>query len=186
MVRVKHRYLVVNFLYPTATTNASSKGPVPEFIQFHHPTSDQLTHGLLLKSIRDGVSELFGDYGAGVVSTGLKINYLSTATSTMIIRCPRSHYQLVWAALTFMTKLPKPINQPVVVKIVRVSGTIRKAEEEVIRRAQAIIDRAKTAQGSNRDTDPVVGNIVKAAIRRKEANVLVEIDEGSESEASEE
>ena len=33
------------------------------------------------------------------------VNYFSPATSTAIIRCPRDHYELVWAALTFVTKL---------------------------------------------------------------------------------
>lgn len=189
MVRIKHRYLVVNFLYPApaTTTSSSTKEPLPDFIQFHHPTPDQLHAGLLLRAIRDGVAELFGDYGSGVVSSSLKVNYLSTATSTAIIRCPRAHYQLVWAALTFMTRLPKPINQPVVVRIVRVSGTIRKAEEEVIRRAQAIINRAKNPGNEGQDqVGGPVGDIIKAAARRKEMDVLAQEDEGEESGDSEE
>lgn len=74
MVRIKHRYLVVNFLYPApaTTTSSSTKEPLPDFIQFHHPTPDQLHAGLLLRAIRDGVAELFGDYGSGVVSSSLK------------------------------------------------------------------------------------------------------------------
>ena len=76
MVRIKHRYLVVNFLYPSPVTAASSssKDALPEFIQFHHPTPDQLNAGLLLRAIRDGVEQLFGDYGSGVISSGLKGN----------------------------------------------------------------------------------------------------------------
>ena len=74
MVRIKHRYLLVKFLYPSpaTTTSSASKEELPEFIQFHHPTPDQLNAGLLLRGIRDGVEQLFGDYGSGVVSTGLK------------------------------------------------------------------------------------------------------------------
>ncbi|KAF2188256.1 hypothetical protein K469DRAFT_724808 [Zopfia rhizophila CBS 207.26] len=176
MVRVKHRYLLLNFLYPTPDTTSTYKETIPELLQFNHPTSDQLNIGLLLKAIRGGVTELFGDYGVGVVNQGLKVNYLSTATSTAIIRCPRAHYQLVWAALTFMTKWPRPIDQPVVVKIVRVSGTIIKVEEEVIRRAKKIIERAKLADGTA-DAEGPVANIVKAARRRTERDVLVEVDE---------
>lgn len=75
------------------------------------------------------------------------VKYLSPATSTAIIRCSRAHYRLVWAALSFMTQLPKAYKQatprPFVMQVVRVSGTIKKAEEEVIKRAKAAILRAK-------------------------------------------
>jgi len=73
------------------------------------------------------------------------VKYLSTATSTAIVRVSRDHYRLVWAALTFATKLPKPIDQRCVMQVVRVSGTIKKAEEEAIRRARLSIVRARRA-----------------------------------------
>lgn len=71
--------------------------------------------------------------------------YLSSATSTAIVRAPRSYYRLVWGALTYITKLPKPIDQRCVIRVVRVSGTIRKAEDEAIRRAREMIKRAQEA-----------------------------------------
>jgi ribonuclease P/MRP protein subunit POP5 len=70
------------------------------------------------------------------------VKYFSPATSTAIIRVSRDHYRLVWAALTFSLQLPK-IGQPCVLQVVRVSGTIRKAEEETIRRAQLAIRKAQ-------------------------------------------
>jgi len=72
MVRVKHRYLLATFLYPGAPGNTSSKEALPDVLQFNQPSSDRLDDRLLLKAIRDGVAELFGDYGAGVISTSLK------------------------------------------------------------------------------------------------------------------
>jgi ribonuclease P/MRP protein subunit POP5 len=69
--------------------------------------------------------------------------YLSPATSTAIIRVARDHYRLVWATLTFITRLPKPLDTPCTIQVVRNSGTIRKAEEEAIRRAKDSIVRAK-------------------------------------------
>lgn len=53
---------------------------------------------------------------------------------------------MVWAALSFTTRLPKPIDQACVIQVVRVSGTIKKAEEEAIRRARAVIVRAQRAK----------------------------------------
>ncbi|KAL8931023.1 MAG: hypothetical protein Q9208_000125 [Pyrenodesmia sp. 3 TL-2023] len=114
---------------------------MPDSLQFHRPTPDELTPQILARAIRDQILYLYGDYGYGITSTGLN------ATSTAIIRCSRANYQLVWAALTFMTHLPELPNQSTsqscVMQVVRVSGTIRKAEEEVIKRARAAILKAR-------------------------------------------
>jgi ribonuclease P/MRP protein subunit POP5 len=89
---------------------------------------------------------------------------------------------MVWAALTYMTKLPRPIDTPVVVKVVRVSGTIKKAEMEVIKRAKDIILRAKIEQrGGAGARMGMVGHIVKTVEKRKE-EVLVQVDEGGDED----
>jgi len=72
MVRLKHRYLLINILYPNPPNTTSKSVPLPHVIQFNRPTSDQLTPQLLLKLIRDGVQELYGDYGSGMISASLK------------------------------------------------------------------------------------------------------------------
>lgn len=77
MVRLKHRYLLVNILYPQSKS-ASSNGisgqedELPYSVQFHHPSSDNIDARFLLKLIRDGVAELFGDYGSGMIAGSLK------------------------------------------------------------------------------------------------------------------
>jgi ribonuclease P/MRP protein subunit POP5 len=71
------------------------------------------------------------------------VKYLSQATSTFILRISRDHYRLVWAALSFMHKLPFKDGRPCVYRVVRVSGTIRKVEEEAVRRAKLFILAAK-------------------------------------------
>ena len=68
--------------------------------------------------------------------------YLSTATSTAIIRVSRECYRLVWGALSFATQLPKPLNAPCVIQVLRVSGTIRKSEEAAIRLAIGAVRKA--------------------------------------------
>ncbi|KAI4690063.1 uncharacterized protein J4E84_004244 [Alternaria hordeiaustralica] len=180
MVRVKNRYLVVNFLYPEPP--AKSKTQLPDAIQIHSPTPDVLKQGVIVRMIRDGVEDLFGDYGSGMVSSGLKVNYYSPSTSTAIIRCPRDHYEMVWAALTYITHLPKPLDTPVVIRVVRVSGTIKKAEEEVIRQSQHIIKRARAWDGAGEL--PMLQSVEKAADkeRQRESEVLARVDAGNESE----
>ncbi|KAF1942990.1 hypothetical protein EJ02DRAFT_453712 [Clathrospora elynae] len=180
MVRVKNRYLVVNFLYPEPAPK--SKTQLPDLIQIHSPSPDAFSAGKLVRMIRDGVEELYGDYGSGMIASSLKVNYCSPSTSTAIIRCPRDHYEMVWAALTYITRLPKPLDIPVVMRVVRVSGTIKKAEEEVIRRSQQIIKRARAWEGTG--GLPMLQSVEKAVDkeRRNEIEVLATVDDGSESE----
>ncbi|EME78683.1 uncharacterized protein MYCFIDRAFT_18996, partial [Pseudocercospora fijiensis CIRAD86] len=135
MVRIKHRYLLMHVLYPQdASTAKHQDETVPWSVKFRRASSDRFEAGLILRVVRNGVAELFGDYGAGMVSGSLKIIYCSSATSTAIVRVAKAHYRLAWAALSFVTKLPQPIDQPCVIQVVRVSGTIKKAEEEAVRR----------------------------------------------------
>ncbi|KAH7130450.1 Rpp14/Pop5 family-domain-containing protein [Dendryphion nanum] len=188
MVRIKHRYLVVNYLYPstiTSTSHTRATDDLPALIQFHRPTPDKFDQRALREAIQDGVLDLYGEYGSGMTSQGLKIIYHSTATSTSIIRCPQAHYQMIWSALTFITRLGR-VDVPVVVKVVRVSGTIKKAEEEVIRRAKDVIMRARIAeknQSENSVQELVLASVnAAAALRRREEEVLVA--EGSEEEDS--
>ncbi|KAK5674568.1 RNA-binding protein pop5 [Elasticomyces elasticus] len=154
MVRIKHRYLLINILYPDPKSPsgrpATQPGDeVPYTVQFQRPSPDRMDGGVLTRLIRDGVAELFGDYGSGKVAGSLQVKYFSQATSTAIVRVSRDHYRLVWAALTFATRLPNPLVQPCVIQVVRVSGTIRKSEEEAIRRARLSIRRAEAAAKSS-------------------------------------
>ena len=75
--------------------------------------------------------------------------YLSTATSTAIIRVSRECYRLVWGALSFSTKLPKPVNTPCVFQVLRISGTIRKSEEAAIRLAISAVRKATRDANGN-------------------------------------
>lgn len=76
MVRIKHRYLLINILYPgpssTSTRAAPGADEIPDVVQFHAPTSDLLDQRLLAKMIREGVGELFGEWGVGMIGGSLK------------------------------------------------------------------------------------------------------------------
>ncbi|KAI5281865.1 hypothetical protein KEM52_003847, partial [Ascosphaera acerosa] len=183
MVRLKNRYLLVNILYPeeqqeqgqgqgqaqaqAQRTDLHSLDPI---LAIHRPSPANLTPTLLSKIIRACVAELFGDWGVGRLggasASRVAVKYLSPATSTAIIRCPRSAYRLVWAALTLISALPTrkepdsalaslltaptttappPGRAPCVFQVVRVSGTIKQAEEEAIRRARRDVARLMNA-----------------------------------------
>jgi hypothetical protein len=77
MVRIKHRYLLVNILYPeqearkTKQSASGGKDDLPYTVQFRRPGPEQLNGKLLTRLIREGVADLFGDYGSGMVTGSL-------------------------------------------------------------------------------------------------------------------
>ncbi|KAF3384555.1 hypothetical protein F1880_003047 [Penicillium rolfsii] len=182
MVRIKNRYLLLDILYPDSSTWPSTKqvfsGPQAAQLAIHAPTSDALTPGLLAKMIREEVGEMYGDWGVGKMggasATGVQVKYLSPATSTAIIRCPRGSFRLVWSALTYMSHVPAVTEpgatgagqrrpnggreRPCVFRVLRVSGTMRKAEEEAIRRARREIVRVRGMEEKG-----VLGDLISGA-----------------------
>lgn len=113
--------------------------------------------------LRASISTHFGDVGAGLAAPSLKVVYFSPATSTAIIRCPRQHFRLVWAACTYVTTMPgerRGTTIPCVVQVVRVSGTIRKSEEELLRRSKRDIVRAKAWEESTGSSHGILSKIM--------------------------
>ncbi|KAL2024039.1 hypothetical protein VTK56DRAFT_274 [Thermocarpiscus australiensis] len=152
MVRLKDRYLLVNIIY-TDVPEGQSKGSVPDLLLYNQPTSGELRPQHLLKGIRSEVAALFGDCGAGAVDRSLQVKYLSPATSTFILRVSRAHYRLAWAALSFMHRVPIRNGRPCVFRVVRVSGTVRKVEEEAVRRAKLLVLAAKDEMAGKSSSD---------------------------------
>jgi ribonuclease P/MRP protein subunit POP5 len=83
MVRLKHRYLLVNILYPEQEPRntrqqptSAAKDGLPYTVQFRRPGPEQLSGKLLLRIIREGVADLFGDYGSGMVTGSLVGEYI--------------------------------------------------------------------------------------------------------------
>jgi ribonuclease P/MRP protein subunit POP5 len=150
MVRIKHRYLLANFLYPSSSPfppkpTTKSNDPNAYVLNFHAPTASHVTAGLILSHLRASIATHFGDIFLGQVTGSLKIMYLSPATSTVIIRCARAHVRIVWAALTYINVMPG-VNRGAkgtecVIQVIRVSGTVKKSEEELVRRGKFHIAR---------------------------------------------
>ncbi|PYH42299.1 Rpp14/Pop5 family protein, partial [Aspergillus saccharolyticus JOP 1030-1] len=174
MVRIKHRYLLLDILYPDPATwprkPSTSTSSTQAQLQIHAPTSDALTPSLLAKLVREQVAELFGDWGVGRLggagAGGVSVKYLSPATSTAIIRCPRASFRLVWMALTCLEVVPEyaasrnaAMTRRCVFRVIRVSGTMRKAEEEAIRRARREVLRLKGG-GEGDVLEGVLGGLV--------------------------
>lgn len=181
MVRFKERYLLVNILHPDgdASTAKKPQQPVSGTLIYNQPTTDHVTPQSLLRAIRAQVAVLFGDYGSGAVDRNLQVKYLSLATSTFILRVSRTHYRLVWAALTSMNELPAKNGKPCIFRVVRVSGTIRKIEEDAVRRAKQIMLAAKQEMaGAKSATDALDALFGKPGQASGEFDVM-DVDSGA-------
>lgn len=108
------------------------------------------------------------------------VKYLSTATSTFILRVSRAHYRLVWAALTFMNQVPIRDGRPCVFRVVRVSGTVRKVEEEAVRRAKLLVRAAKDEMAGKSSSD-ALGSLLRSG--GKQPSIIAALDAQVDSEA---
>lgn len=183
MVRIKERYLLVNILYP-ADLSAEPSPKTPDLIVLNQPTTDKFDRGALLREIRAQVASLFGDYGSGAIAS-LQVKYLSPATSTFILRVNRAHYRLVWTALTMMDHVPVRDGKLCTFRVVHVSGTIRKVEEEAIKRARDIMLAVKDQAGAKDNS--ALAAIMNEGKRTRQVGLTksiidVEDDSGNEDE----
>ena len=139
-MRFKNRYFLFDVVYDTALrvdaqTNALRKSQTG-------PTAKQRSlHGKAIqRAIRDAVQDNFGDYGIGVCAASLQVKYYNALTSTGIIRAPRDHFEMIWAAVSLIRQLD---GQPCMICVRRVTGTIRHAQEHAIVFAERSIKRHK-------------------------------------------
>jgi ribonuclease P/MRP protein subunit POP5 len=150
MVRTKERYLAVHIIYPT-----TGHEDVPEIVARHRPTTENITSHTLSKGIRAAVSRLYGDVGRAACEYNLHVKYWSRATSTLIVRTSRSHYKMIWAGLNLMNRVPtvgqEDSGSLCKFAVVRVCGTMRKAEQEIIRQDRQLIFEAQARMSVKTD-----------------------------------
>ena len=109
------------------------------------------------------------------------MKYLSQATSTFILKIHRAHYRLVWAALTLMDRVPVKNGAACTFRVVRVSGTIRKVEEEAVRRARQLILAAKDAGTQNKPAI-LAARFDATETSRPADSVRLVVDSGSDAD----
>ncbi len=74
-------------------------------------------------------------------------------------------------------QLPKPVLQPCVFQVVRVSGTIRKAEEEAVRRARLSIRQAQRDAGMSATSDSILKPVASILDDRLQTDIVDGIED---------
>ncbi|KAI5953631.1 POP5 [Candida jiufengensis] len=133
MVRIKHRYILFEILYPPTPKNASQQ-ELEEYIEsetnvlltLHKSSPQNINYKTILHAIRKSLHEHYGDVGSGSAGMLMTIKYFSNKTSTGIIRCGRSQFETIIGAMSMINCID---GVDLVMSCIHVSGTIKKCEE---------------------------------------------------------
>ncbi|CUM67933.1 uncharacterized protein PRCAT00005646001 [Priceomyces carsonii] len=144
MVRLKQRYILFDILHFPSLERPNQRDDFLNFstsetnaiLSLHQSSPNTINPKLLTKLIRSVIQEHFGDNGAGKAGMQMTIKYFSNTTSTGIIRCSRSSFHIVRAALSLINMIE---NDEIMVRCLHVSGTIKKCEERCISRNEKLM-----------------------------------------------
>lgn len=106
MVRLKARYVLFEVLRP------DSQGR-------------KIEGKAVLKAVKSIINSHFGEFGIGQCQAMLALRYYNAQSGLGIIRIGRSQAPIVQGALTYIKEIG---SQPVVIRVMHVSGTIKKCE----------------------------------------------------------
>lgn len=157
MVRIKHRYLLFDILYPPTSDSkitprdefsTFSKSELNALIQLHQTSPAKINPRTILSTIRKALQDNYGDTGSGKAGGNLIVKYFSNKTSTGILRCDREQSDLIVAALSLITKIELNF---VIFRCLHVSGTIKKCEEYSIDKTRQLINVIKNNKGKVED-----------------------------------
>ncbi|EIM20680.1 hypothetical protein WALSEDRAFT_69607 [Wallemia mellicola CBS 633.66] len=139
MVRFKNRWIIAEIIFPDSPPFEDSPN-----------TEKRLDGKQILQSIRRNIAHNFGDHGAGSVANSLSLKYHSAITRLCIFRIAREYKDMLHAALTLTTSLSE---YDVCIRVLHVSGTIRKVQEAAIRyNREAILNTSSDTQEEDLDT----------------------------------
>ncbi|ODV62979.1 RNA-binding protein POP5 ASCRUDRAFT_31736 [Ascoidea rubescens DSM 1968] len=166
MVRLKNRYILFEILYPTTPDNEQKlprplNSSVPKakdysrlnsILSLHRSSPNEITQKVILDLIRKSLEVYFGDFGSGVSSSTLQIKYFSNKTSNGIIKISRDYHRYANLCLTLINNI---LGYDVIIRVIKVSGTIKKSEECLVERNKIYM---KNLLEMNRNSNS--GNIV--------------------------
>ncbi|MEE6523553.1 hypothetical protein FKM82_022526, partial [Ascaphus truei] len=92
-----------------------------------------ISQGLILHNVKEAVARTHGDFGAAACAISLSVKYLNAYTGTVLLRCRKDFYQLLWSSLPFITSLDNRGQRcPCFINTLHVGGTIRTCQKFLI------------------------------------------------------
>jgi RNase P/RNase MRP subunit POP5 len=86
-------------------------------------------------ALRSVIEANFGDWGWCLLVPYLAIKYFDSETGTVILRAPREHHGLLWAACTLLDRLRLPASGRWIslqIRLVHVGGTLRSCHKRIV------------------------------------------------------
>ncbi|XP_028857198.1 ribonuclease P/MRP protein subunit POP5 [Denticeps clupeoides] len=116
MVRFKSRYLLCE-------VSVSERGGL-----------QLLEERAVHQAVRSAVARSHGDYGAALLQLGFSVKYVNGPTGVVLLRCRKSHYRLVWSAVTFISSIESRRRKvQCSFNCIHVGGTIRTCQKFLAR-----------------------------------------------------
>ncbi|GMM36162.1 RNA-binding protein [Saccharomycopsis crataegensis] len=144
MVRVKNRYITFKILYPPSPKDTPyNDEPIPQ-LEILKSSSPSINQKSLAAIFRDHLQVNFGEFAQGTIAPVLSVRYFSNRTSTGIVKVGRDDVEMVCFAMMCIQKL---YGQEVVVSIVRISGTIKKAQDFLIGENKELVNEIRDITG---------------------------------------
>ena len=122
MVRIKQRYILCELQFDPSQKDLSQI----ELI------NDKYLQTLLKHQVQDH----FGDLGYAQVSSNFVIKFWNPQTKLFILRVSRDHEQLVTNSMIMATNIN---NMPARIRILHVSGTLQKLEENMKAKSESFL-----------------------------------------------
>nr|XP_026694324.1 ribonuclease P/MRP protein subunit POP5-like [Ciona intestinalis] len=124
MVRLKHRYYLVNIIFDDDCLG------------------HRIGHKVLYDAINSLLEDFYGDNGVACIQSNLSVKYLNIYTNLILIRVRRQFHKMLGSVLPFIKSVKcdllgkdKKLGRIVdcLVNTVHVSGTIRSAQKFIIK-----------------------------------------------------
>ena len=133
MVRIKHRYFLVEYHFPGYAQ--------PDLT---------LSEKLIAETILNSVHENYGEFGLGTCQKPLKVIYLGLLTQTCLIRFPASFEKQGRVCLSSIVVLH---GRMVVLNVVHVGGTIKACQKVLVKHGVNALHRKMLDCGSDRERE---------------------------------
>ncbi|CAG9466564.1 unnamed protein product [Pedinophyceae sp. YPF-701] len=127
MVRFKNRYFLFELIWQDGTAPSDFDAAA------------------LWQTLRDSLAENFGDASLGAALQSLQVKIYDPKVNLAIVRCSRDEHQHLWCAATLLTTAGA-LRRRVALRMVRLSGVLRPAQEAALRAGLSSIGKLKVSE----------------------------------------
>jgi len=139
MVRFKNRYLLCEIFWEDGKIDES------------------LLTTTIVAILKASLELNFGEFACGTQIQTMQIKYFNPLTNIFIIRATRTHFRMVWGAITFITNID---GRAASIRVIHVGGSIKSCQKAAVQHDENLLallrDKAQQLQKGT-DTSSLSG-----------------------------